>query len=296
MRSSKSSFTIKLLGGLGNQLHGMAAGYAIGGSTGLTPIFDASDVPWGSNASRKLEVNKFTWPEVSGTSGQIRIKKPYFSPIRNGPHQRIAARTRDKFKKSEKLFTSDRFRDRDSILEAARNGFILSGYFNDFEWITSAFDFGFPSVLQLRRSKTQNLHDSYNALHIRLSDYLWHPDLYPLVTEAYLLAGIEHLKSDLPLYIFTDDVTLSRQRFPRVCGSALEVIGPKKMGTIDSFLALSQAKNLVTANSTFSSWAGIFVEKKGGKVIAPGTMNYAATEDFRPASWIKLSIFDGSVL
>ena len=293
MPQGSGNFTLKLLGGLGNQLHGMAAGYAIAGNTGLMPIFDGSDIPWGSNASRRIEVNKFEWPEVRGIPGSIKIRRPLVTPIRNGPHQRVAARMRDKIKKKSNLAIFDRFAERERIFEAAASGLTLCGYFNDYEWINAAFDYGFPTTLRPRRPNIRTLEGPYNALHIRLTDFLWHPEIYPLVSEKYLLAGIENLNSKLPIYIFTDDVNKSLDNFPLVCKMAKEIIGPRSMGTIESFVSMSKAKNIVTANSTFSSWAAVFVDKQGGEVVVPEIMNLATAEDFRPLNWTRLSISDG---
>ena len=294
MTQSSGSFTLRLLGGLGNQLHGVAAGYVIGGNTGLTPVFDGSDIPWGSNASRKIEVDKFVWPAVYGTSSSIKMRKPFITPVRNGPHQRVAARMRDKIKKQGNLVSIDSYEEREAIFEAAASGLILSGYFNDYEWIASAFEFGFPTFLQPRKININILESPYNAVHIRLTDYLWYPEIYPLVSEKYLLAGIENMNSNYPTYIFTDDVKTALKKFPLVCKIAKEIIGPKTMGTIESFVSMSRAKNIVTANSSFSSWAAVFVDRQGGKVITPEKMNFTSAEENRPANWVRLSISDGT--
>jgi hypothetical protein len=214
--------------------------------------------------------------------------------VRNGPHQRIAARIRDKIKKQKNLVTIDGYADREAIFEAAASGLILSGYFNDHEWIAQAFEYGFPTFLQPRKLNIDTLKDPYNALHIRLTDYLWYPEIYPLVSEKYLLAGIENMNSNYPVYIFTDDVKTALEKFPLVCKIAKQIIGPKTMGTVESFVSMSRAKNIVTANSTFSSWAAVFVDKQGGKVVVPEKMNFTSVEDIRPANWIRLSISDGT--
>jgi hypothetical protein len=129
MATNSDTFTLNLVGGLGNQLHGMAAGYVIAGRTGLKPIFDGTDIPWGSNASRKIEVNKFFWPNISGVNTPIQIKRPLVTPFRNGPHQRVTARIRDSLKQNSDLVSTDKYEELNQILNFAREGKTLSGYF-----------------------------------------------------------------------------------------------------------------------------------------------------------------------
>jgi hypothetical protein len=103
------------------------------------------------------------------------------------------------------------------------------------------------------------------------------------------------MNSNLPLCIFTDDVVMTRAKYPHVVKKASRIIGPKDASTADSFIALSSAANIVTANSSFSSWAGIFVEQNGGKVIAPNLMNYSDSKDYRPESWTRIDINSGNL-
>ena len=296
MATNSDTFTLNLVGGLGNQLHGMAAGYAIAGRTGLKPIFDGTDIPWGSNASRKIEVNKFNWPDVSGVNAPIKIMRPLVTPFRNGPHQRVMARIRDSVKRNSDLVSLDKYEELNQIMDFAHEGKTLSGYFAQSEWIFDAFKFGFPTQLTPKRDSKPQPEQPYNALHIRLGDYLWHRDVYPLVTERYLLSGIEKMDSNLPLYIFTDDLVMTNANYPQIVKKASKIIGPKDASTIASFIGLSFAKNIITANSSFSSWAGIFVEQNGGKVIAPNLMNHSDSKDFRPKNWIRIDINTGNLV
>lgn len=237
MATNSDTFTLNLVGGLGNQLHGMAAGYAIAGRTGFKPIFDGTDIPWGSNASRKIEVNKFIWPDVSGVNVPIKIMRPLVTPFRNGPHHRAMARLRDSLKRNSDLVSLDKYEELNQIMDFAHEGKTLSGYFAQSEWIFDAFQFGFPTQLIPKRDSKLQLKQPFNALHIRLGDYLWHSDVYPIVTERYLLSGIERMYSNLTLCIFTDDVVMTHANYPHVVKKASRIIGPKDASTADSFIS-----------------------------------------------------------
>ena len=55
------SIQIKLAGGMGNQLHQLAAGVAVAGYLNTDLKVDISAVNLGSNASRRYELYKFDW-------------------------------------------------------------------------------------------------------------------------------------------------------------------------------------------------------------------------------------------
>jgi hypothetical protein len=82
------------------------------------------------------------------------------------------------------------------------------------------------------------------------------------------------------LVIFSDDIGAARQLSAlQNQQDAIFIDPPSDSRPLESLLLMSQAHHLVTANSTFSWWAGWLGERKGRWVLCP-----------RP--WLDMDTFD----
>jgi hypothetical protein len=131
------------------------------------------------------------------------------------------------------------------------------------------------------------------ALHVRRGDYL-----APGASVYHGLAGLRYyqeavavlrrLGHDGPLLVFSDDLDAAVEELEPLGG-----IEPfeERLDTVDELLVMARASALVTANSSFSWWAGWIGERPGRPVIAPRPWFDGLQSDSRdllPPSWLTL--------
>jgi hypothetical protein len=59
---------------------------------------------------------------------------------------------------------------------------------------------------------------------------------------------------------------------------------------------MASCKNLITANSTYSQWAGVFVKMKNGTVVYPSKFLLKSENNADVNDWIQLDIDTGDVI
>lgn len=102
------------------------------------------------------------------------------------------------------------------------------------------------------------------GIHVRRGDYVSNPDMALLDLDYYIQAmfSIDGL-NDHRVIIFSDDIPYCKQRFLLRPGTPYEFF---EADDISTFAAMKVCDVLITANSTFSWWAGYL---GGHKVIMP---------------------------
>jgi hypothetical protein len=172
----------------------------------------------------------------------------------------------------------------------------ITGYFSNWDWAQLAAE-DQNLMLSLSRQHSKKFKylmgqiDLVIGVHIRLGDYLHHPDLYLRLTEEYYFEGIRTLNPDhdVRFWIYTDDAANLNKFYPNLVAKAEKVIGESTLSNLESFALLTNHKKLVIANSTFSSWAAFFAEtNKGTQIICPKNYLVSGDNDTRPASWKRL--------
>lgn len=135
--------------------------------------------------------------------------------------------------------------------------------------------------------------ESSVAIHIRRGDYLKNPKYVNLSSTQYYRNAIDIIKSKMPnscLYIFSDDITWCRES--GLFDGATYVDFTKEAHE-DMYL-MSKAKGIITANSSFSWWAGYLGNHE--IVIRPERylVNWNAEQDKRlfPKEWM-IGRFEG---
>lgn len=111
------------------------------------------------------------------------------------------------------------------------------------------------------------------AVHIRRGDYLYSPNVYPIMSVEYYQQGADYIQSKsadpIHLYIFSDDIKWVRDNFKTTYPFTL-IQG--NSATQDMQL-MSLCKHNIIANSTFSWW-GAYLNKNPKKiVVAPDKWN-----------------------
>jgi Glycosyl transferase family 11 len=135
------------------------------------------------------------------------------------------------------------------------------------------------------------------ALHVRRGDYLRpvQREFHGLVGSAYYEQALSYLRQmDFrgPVYISTDSPDLVSKEFAGM-GKFSWINPPPGTNPFEVVLLLSRADGLVTANSSFSWWAGYIGERSGRVVIAPRPWFSDSHEEMRsrdllPPHWLTL--------
>lgn len=279
MKQNNRRIVVQLRGGLGNQLFGLFAGLFVAEKYGGSVILDGRLINFGSNPSRKIEVDKL---DMRCISQEVEIKKDIWvfrgrlSRKLLRPYQDCIVRYLKKG--SPELVVGD-----ETNLFSLENheDIYLDGYFANHLFFKEWFKLNSDFVIQPKGISRDLL--SYmeslkgmDGIHIRLGDYLNHPDIYPIPSENYYLEGLRRIENDGRYVLFCENVEETRTRFPSLVNGARFIITSKEFEPLESLFLMTCCKNLVIANSTFSQWAGVFVDSKGGHVVYPRQFLYGS--------------------
>lgn len=99
------------------------------------------------------------------------------------------------------------------------------------------------------------------AVHVRRTDYLRFPDVYPQFSPKYYSRCINRIENKGDILVFSDDLNWCRNNFS---GMGYYFID---LPPLPSMYLMSHCKNIIIANSTFSWWAAWL--GKPEKVIYP---------------------------
>lgn len=287
---------IQVMGGLGNQLHGLAAGIAIAGTQNRSLIVDTSRVMFGSNLSRlpelqHLQIGKCSIDVTFSIFSQNAVHKW---------HEKISRKSRGKIK-SRINFTEPDFWDKlekpqtqiKSITEQTKS---IGGPFIDFDWADIAVRFGFPvECLPLNpspgfKNELSKISANSIALHIRMGDYLQHSDIFPIVSERYYLSALKSVERERSqeVVIFTDSPKLLDTHFPSLLSTANTRVLGSRTTPLETLSLMSKYQIVIGSNSTFSGWASWFSGPK--TIVTPVPHHRKNWNDRLPKDWIRLPI------
>ena len=249
---------IFLLGGLGNQLFGWAAGVSLAKKLGCKLTVNTSQL-----SSRHLAI-----PEQVLTGATISEKEPFYY------------RNNSKFLKRvyRNLPINRTYFEREYSFENRFNSIThpvkLDGFFQSKDYFR-----GFESEILDLLNDQQNLTteykrirlslpDQYISIHFRRGDYVTNSDFHPLATKHYYEKALRRM-SDLGIdhkkVIFTDDEPLARKEFPMDL-----ILSQKDLAVpFDNMYLMSQGAAIIGANSSFSLWAAFLRKTNDGTCIFP---------------------------
>jgi hypothetical protein len=175
-------------------------------------------------------------------------------------------------------------------------GVQLRGYYQSpqyFAWLMktgeitkSSFDLNKPSE-SFNSIKNQVPSQGFLAVHVRGGDYLKENTSYVQLTSEYYKKAISIVSEtcgSLPVWVFTDDVDYAKQILSSF--SDLFYVGGKLTTAAEEMKLMSMAKGIVCANSTFSYWASV-ISDSASLIVAPNSWIKAheQPEDFFPKGW-----------
>lgn len=122
------------------------------------------------------------------------------------------------------------------------------------------------------------------SVHVRRGDYLNLPNQHPVQSATYYIEGVEKVRGEGPIFVFSDDPQWCRDNFPREW---------KIMSSSDytaDFFMMASCPYHVISNSSFSWWAAWI---NGQRVTAPNNwlgpaLHRHNTKDLLPSEWEKL--------
>ena len=260
-----------LLGGLGNQLFGWAAGLSLAKRLECKLVLNTS----------QLSNRPFALPRYLHQTAEISERVPYYFRTDSQILKRIYRNT--------PLFGSyfekrSNFEDRFHTL---KDPVKLHGYFQSVKYFEENL-FEFISLINNRENLTleylrleSGFPDDFIAIHFRRGDYLINQDYHPLTSVEYYEKALGYLNSkgfNQTRIIFTDDEKLAKEAFPN------ETIftSSNLKSPFDNLFLMGKAKAIIGANSSFSLWAGLSVNSRDGICIFP--QNWFGKSDMRDLS------------
>ncbi len=292
----KPPLRVQIVGGLGNQLHGLSAGLAIAGTLKRQLIVDTSRVSFGSNLTRMPELRGLELSEKAIEHSFYEVHYPkielIFEKFRR--HSRGLIKPRLTFDEPNYW---DNFDDPNmQILKIDENKSSVGGPFMDFAWASRALEFGFPRdcnpIAQSKKYKSElsKIKEKDVAIHIRIGDYLKLQEIFPIVRENYYFEALNCIQNleDSEIVIFTDSPKLLNKLYPSLLKIKNLRIARNDLTPLETMSLMSKYQRLIATNSTFSSWAGWFTEKQ--IVVTPTPHHKNGWRDYLPKEWIRIPL------
>ena len=272
---------IHLQGGLGNQLFQLAAGIEVAILYRKLLVLDDSAL--------KLDYKREFALSFLGINAGI----PYEVSITGNKLQMTAQPKVEDIAWYELREDSFHYKTLDSISITSHNC-LLIGY-----WQSDKYFSNIDSYLINYVNSFLNKVDSADlVLHFRRGDFE-DPETrayHGVLSDAYYVTAIKLMPQVSKVYLVSEDLNLRKtldllkDEFPKV----EFVVYSKSSSVLDSISFMASAQNLVTANSSFSWWAGKLSLNVGGKTIAPrryfseGVLRISNTCDLYPENWILI--------
>lgn len=269
---------VKVTGGLGNQLFGLAAGIEQATRLGCGLVLLRDNFK--HDGHRRFWLDKLELPDF------VEIGKT---------HRRFS------FGKRRALFKERGF-NYDPRVQEVRPGTVMEGYFQSPMYFTKTRELVasivFPSNSAGQNHKSPD-HD-FTAMHVRRGDYLASETrlFHGLTSKEYFkraLSLLEVLNGQTRVIAFSDSPEHVAEEFSDL-GIRIETFDPQgQINDLDTLRAMSQASQFVMSNSSYSWWAAWHIEMAHlsdpkWRVVAPRPWFAGgdSAKDLLLPSWISL--------
>lgn len=270
--------TVRIQGGLGNQMFGWAAGFSLAKANKASLILDLTLMKKGQFALNEFLLDKFGTTYSKVNSPRLHRYPP--------------------FRKNFDFFEKDfKFDARFNSLEPNVR---LNGYFQSWKYFEN-YDAEIRFQLNTLSEPSKEFSGwidyfgtrDFLAIHIRRGDYMNLTSFHGLTTREYYERAIKLIKSlhnNLEIVVFSDDIGLAKQ----IIEKDAIYIGPSDLKSPnENILLMSRAYSIIGSNSSFSWWAAWLNDKEDSLNIFPRpwfTENKINTIDLLKPSWITLGI------
>ncbi len=285
--SKPKIISVRLYGGLGNQLFQFFAGLSTAASLGLNLYLDARWIELGYS-HKNSDIRDFSFTE----NFKVKTTKEYGTL--NLRVEQLKNRLACRSKLLSALFSINISESAGFIdLTGIRQGIELRGYYQSHRYFQNLLhdeNFNHWSVKSETKLFTSNKlkfsESPFISVHVRGGDYLKKSQIYHTLDSDYYQKALKIVKEeigDLDVYIFSDDVEHAKKILGPVPNSVYVSNG--NMRASEVMILMSLGKALVIANSTFSYWAAMM--NTGKLVLAPGKWfkTTPISSDLYPVQW-----------
>lgn len=258
-----------LSGGLGNQLHSLAAGFSLAATYNLDIVIFSTNFKSKSKKYGEQDISAFLID--SDKDVQIRyiaatgLSKIYW--IAGKLILRIASRAGI----ISNLQTTEEIKENLSGSKLTINRFVLDGHYENSEFPVLARNFGFKVPLELMTKsrefiEIENLLCSANrpfviAVHIRLGDFrTWHNGEFLLDADYYTkrVRLIRKEQPDAQIWLFSDEPIGAQKMLEEIGVEIYNISETHKLNNAEEMKLLSLSDALICSRSTFSWWAAFW--------------------------------------
>jgi len=278
---------IRLLGGVGNQMFQYALGRVLSLALNRqlfieTSLLEAAKSTPGFTA-RNFDLDMFDIRlDLLNIEKHIKVDDKIYSI------------TEKSFEYDENLF---------ELVKTIDHPVMLSGHWQSYKYLelfnkTIKKDFKLNLKLTEHWLELSRLISSTESvmINVRRTDYLLKQDYHGVVTNQYLTAAINIIKTKITnpyFFIFSDDITWCKENIP-LSSNIFFVDNKYYDEKYQRYLQLMCSCNhFILSNSSFAWWSAYLGSGKKSIVIAPKewfTVDIN-TRDLTPKSWIRLSMY-----
>ena len=284
--------SIRIRGGLGNQLFQYATAYSIARELnedlGLE-IMSYQTRQWPRYELEKLKIQ----PDaiINPKLGKSMLDKAIFNKIKS--HLSIGIGT-NRFKETGEVtsFHSE-------VCNVKRNTY-LNGFFQNEKYflkyreqLLKQFRPNFNLEVESKKWIGKVGEDESVAIHVRRGDYV---KIGCGIDMAYYDAAIQIIATKIRnphFYVFSDEIKFCEEYFSKYSDYQFDYINDipdSENKDINEFFVMSACKNQIIANSSFSWWGAWLNNNERKKVVAPVVGMW--TKEFYPSDWKTIEIKD----
>lgn len=287
MKNRGSHVTIRIMGGLGNQLFQYALGRSLEINCGAEIFFNTTSIDLKSG--RKFMLDQFN---TRMNIGPWDVEKGFLNQFIN-------------IIKGTFYIKENRMQFIPSLFCKIKNGgnFYLEGY-----WQTEKY---FQSIREQLLTEI-TLKDQYSekaraisdsifsttsvSLHLRRGDYITNPNynkIHGVCSIEYYQEAIKRIEQKIPnpyFFVFSDDIEWVKENLTHTMKNVTFVSG-RNFRDEEELLLMSECKHNIIANSSFSWWAAWLNKNNDKIVIAPKEwfkVSFSGIKDIIPISWTQI--------
>lgn len=287
---SDESVSVRLFGGLGNQIFQYMAGKSLAVALSCSLRVDTSWLKSGYS-HEKSSIKEFDFYSPDYEYGQAHKNTLHLYSDRLAT---VAART------STTLASWLRINAPKSVgyedLSRLNRGVQLRGYYQSPKYFMKLVELGavskesfellHPSV-EFKNEYSKIPRDGFIAVHVRGGDYLQKNSDYRELGSDYYKSALNSFGSEirsLPKWVFTDDESHARKVLASI--PDLNFLESESLTAAENMVLMSKAHGIVGANSTFSYWSSV-ISRQDSLIIVPKNWmkSKSQPEDFFPLGW-----------
>lgn len=289
-----TNVTVRLNGGLGNQLFQYASGRAVALRHDAQLLLDLS--AFDTDRKRSYELGAFPIEARIATPDDLALYEPRHRPVG------VIARLRERLRARPEVYREPHFHY-DANLADHRPPVYLDGYWQSERYFADIADRLRRELTPRAPLETENARvaaeiDAVTAvsLHVRRGDYVSdaHTNAYHGVCSLdYYRAAVAHIAARVPdahLFVFSDDHAWTQANLTLGLPTTYVSANPPDRGFRDMQL-MTRCRHHVIANSSFSWW-GAWLNAAPEKIVVAPRRWFAASEndprDLIPPRWVQL--------